>query len=204
MNPPSLNLFKEDFGDNESFYSLDLQLTSQHPPPLPPPRLSQMKIFRADAHCPSGVVYGGGGAAEVVTSQSERFCHPGQGLAEEIGDPSGSGTALHCAQGGPPGEPSHDGFPEGIELLLLVETLGGRKPLELLADMLELYRPSQHNNIFFAALFLQGLPRKMRVLLTHEDHIDLRGHPHRLPGRFLWWPAAHCRDESDWLTVALF
>ena len=61
-----------------------------------------------------------------------------------------------------------------VELLLLVEPLGGRKPSELLADMLELYRPSQHNNIFFAALFLQGLPWKMRVLLTHEAHIDLR------------------------------
>ena len=32
----------------------------------------------------------------------------------------------------------------------------------------------QHNSIFFAALCLQRLPREIRVLLTHEDHSDLR------------------------------
>ena len=61
-----------------------------------------------------------------------------------------------------------------MELLLAVEPLGGRKPSELLADMWELCPPDQHNNIFFAALFLQRLPRDIRVLLTHEDHSNLR------------------------------
>ena len=61
-----------------------------------------------------------------------------------------------------------------VELLLAVEPLGGRKPSELLADMWELCPADQHNNIFFAALFLQRLPREIRVLLSHEDHSDLR------------------------------
>ena len=43
-----------------------------------------------------------------------------------------------------------------------------------MSDMLELCPPTQHNNVFFAVLFLQRLPREIRVLLTHEDHTDLR------------------------------
>ena len=53
-----------------------------------------------------------------------------------------------------------------MELLLAVEPLGGRKPSELLADMWELCPDNQHNSIFFAALFLQRLPREIRVMLT--------------------------------------
>ena len=55
-----------------------------------------------------------------------------------------------------------------------METLGACKPSDLLADMWEICPPTQHNSIFFAALFLQRLPRDIRVLLTHEDHSDLR------------------------------
>ena len=40
--------------------------------------------------------------------------------------------------------------------------------------MWELCPTNQHNSIFFAALFLQRLPREIRVMLTHEDHSDLR------------------------------
>ena len=60
-----------------------------------------------------------------------------------------------------------------------MEPLGGRKPSELLADMWELCPANQHENIFFAMLFLQRLPRDIRVMLTHEDHGDLR----RLAGK---------------------
>ena len=61
-----------------------------------------------------------------------------------------------------------------VELLLAMPALGGRRPSELLADMLEICPPGQQDNIFFAGLFLQRLPREIRVLLTHEDHSDLR------------------------------
>ena len=60
-----------------------------------------------------------------------------------------------------------------VELLHTMEPLGGRNPSELLADMWELCPANQHENIFFAMLFLQRLPRDIRVLLTHEDHGDL-------------------------------
>lgn len=61
-----------------------------------------------------------------------------------------------------------------VELLLAMDPLGGRKPSELLADMLELCPVGQHNNIFFVHLFLQRLPRETRILLAHENHDDLR------------------------------
>jgi len=61
-----------------------------------------------------------------------------------------------------------------VELLLAMPPLGGRKPSVMLADMLELCPPGQADNIFFVGLFLQRLPRELRVLLTHEDHTDLR------------------------------
>ncbi len=61
-----------------------------------------------------------------------------------------------------------------VEMLLAMPPLGARRPSELLADMLEICPPGQQENIFFAGLFLQRLPREIRVLLTHEDHTDLR------------------------------
>ena len=45
--------------------------------------------------------------------------------------------------------------------------------MELLANMWELCPADQHSNIFFAVLFLQRLPRDIRVLLNHEDHGNL-------------------------------
>lgn len=61
-----------------------------------------------------------------------------------------------------------------VELLLAMDALGGRKPSELLADMLALCPAGQENNIFFVGLFLQRMPREIRILLSHEDHTDLR------------------------------
>ena len=60
-----------------------------------------------------------------------------------------------------------------VELLHTMEPLCGRKPSELRADMCELCPANQHENIFFTMLFLQHLPRDIRVLLIHEDHGDL-------------------------------
>ncbi len=61
-----------------------------------------------------------------------------------------------------------------VEMLLDKPPLGARRPSELLADMLEICPPGQQGNIFFAGLFLQRLPREIRVLLEHEDLSDLR------------------------------
>jgi hypothetical protein len=55
-----------------------------------------------------------------------------------------------------------------IEALFKMEALGGRKPSELLAQMLELCPRGEEKNPFFLFLFLQRLPRELRVLLGDE------------------------------------
>jgi uncharacterized membrane protein YgcG len=55
-----------------------------------------------------------------------------------------------------------------IEALFKMESLGGRKPSELLAQMLELCPRGEERNPFFIFLFLQRLPRELRVLLGDE------------------------------------
>jgi len=62
-----------------------------------------------------------------------------------------------------------------VEMLLAIDSLGGRKPSQLLAEMLELCPRDEHGSKLFAALFLQRLPREIRVLLAYDDHSNLRG-----------------------------
>ena len=52
--------------------------------------------------------------------------------------------------------------------------LGSRQNCWQICWSYALQSADQQNNIFFAALFLQCLPREIRVLITHEDHFDLR------------------------------
>jgi hypothetical protein len=61
-----------------------------------------------------------------------------------------------------------------IELLSKVEPLGGRKPSDLLATMLELCPRGHESSPFFCYLFLQRLPREIRVLLAEEDAANKR------------------------------
>ena len=61
-----------------------------------------------------------------------------------------------------------------VEMLLAMDSLGGRKPSQMLADMLEVCPAGQQNNIIFVGLFLQRLPRELRILLSHENHADVR------------------------------
>jgi hypothetical protein len=53
-----------------------------------------------------------------------------------------------------------------VELLSRLEPLGGRKPSDLLAVMLELCPRGHETSPFFGYLFLQRLPREIRVLLA--------------------------------------
>jgi hypothetical protein len=55
-----------------------------------------------------------------------------------------------------------------IEALFKVEPLGARKPSDLLAQMLELCPRGEEKSPFFIFLFLQRLPRELRVLLGDE------------------------------------
>ncbi len=47
-----------------------------------------------------------------------------------------------------------------------------QKPLELLAEMLRLCPRGQENNAFFNCLFLNKLPRELRILLSEAEMAD--------------------------------
>jgi hypothetical protein len=55
-----------------------------------------------------------------------------------------------------------------------MEPLGARKPSELLNHMLELCPRGEEKNKFFLFLFLQRMPKELRVLLTEADLTEPR------------------------------
>jgi hypothetical protein len=86
-----------------------------------------------------------------------------------------------------------------VEQLSKVEPLGGRRPSELLATMLEIC-PREHENCpFFCFAFLQRLPREIRVLLAEEDAAELRATAGKAD-RFL---AIHSPQAHDTMLAAL-
>jgi hypothetical protein len=86
-----------------------------------------------------------------------------------------------------------------VEQLSKVEPLGGRRPSELLATMLEIC-PREHENCpFFRFAFLQRLPREIRVLLAEEDAAELRATAEKAD-RFL---AIHSPQAHDTVLAAL-
>ncbi len=50
--------------------------------------------------------------------------------------------------------------------------LGSRKPSEMMAAMLETCPRGEEKTNLFACIFLQRLPREIRVLLARVDHKD--------------------------------
>jgi hypothetical protein len=56
-----------------------------------------------------------------------------------------------------------------VEQLFNLPPLGAQKPSELLAEMLRLYFRGQENNAFFNCLFLNKLPRELRILLSEAE-----------------------------------
>lgn len=61
-----------------------------------------------------------------------------------------------------------------VDRMSKLETLGGRKPSQLLALMLELCPSGHENSPFFTWFFLQRLPRELRIALGNDDFGDLR------------------------------
>jgi hypothetical protein len=61
-----------------------------------------------------------------------------------------------------------------IEQLHKVESLASRRPSKLLSHMMELCPRGEENNKFFWFLFIQRLPRELRVLLTEDDFEEPR------------------------------
>jgi hypothetical protein len=58
------------------------------------------------------------------------------------------------------------------EKLFQMPALGSRKPLDLMAAMLETCLRGEEKSNLFACIFLQRLPREIRVLLANVDHKD--------------------------------
>jgi hypothetical protein len=61
-----------------------------------------------------------------------------------------------------------------VELLSAGEPLGGRRLSELLAAMLEICPRAQEVSPFFCYLFLQRLPREIRVLLADKEPANMQ------------------------------
>jgi hypothetical protein len=59
-----------------------------------------------------------------------------------------------------------------VEQLFNLPPLGAQKPSELLAEMLRLCPRGQENNAVFNCLFLNKLPRELRILLSEADMAD--------------------------------
>ena len=182
-NMAHLNPFLADMDEDDAASFFTAELPPQFPPPPPPrPNYSHLKlpIFWADAP----VAWFAAAEAQFqlrrITAEEERFCHVTAAL-----DKSTLKKVVHLVVTPDPLHPymvlkqallaSHEMTDfQRVEMLHSMEPLGGRKPSELLADMLELCPVHQQNNVFFVVLFLQRLPREIRILLTHEDHSDLR------------------------------
>jgi hypothetical protein len=58
------------------------------------------------------------------------------------------------------------------EKLFAMPALGARKPSDLMAAMLEICPRGEEKTELFACLFLQRLPRELRILLARVDHKD--------------------------------
>jgi site-specific DNA-cytosine methylase len=61
-----------------------------------------------------------------------------------------------------------------IAALHKMEPIGGQKPSELLASMLELCPRGHETSIFFTHLFLERLPAELRITLGEDDHQNVR------------------------------
>ncbi len=61
-----------------------------------------------------------------------------------------------------------------IAALHKMEPLGGRKPSELLASMMELCPRGHESSIFFTHLFLERLTAELRITLGEDDHQNVR------------------------------
>jgi hypothetical protein len=59
-----------------------------------------------------------------------------------------------------------------VEQLFNLPPLEAQKPSELLAEMLSLCPRGQENNTFFNCLFLNKLPRELRILLSEGEMAD--------------------------------
>lgn len=115
-----------------------------------------------------------------ITAQTDRFC-----LIAAALDKESLKRVMHVLSNPDPATPydvlkealvvSHqlNNF-ERVQLVLAMPPLGARKPSQLAADMLEACPKEEVKSMFLIGLFLQRLPRELRLLLGTEDHKDIR------------------------------
>jgi hypothetical protein len=113
-----------------------------------------------------------------VAEQFDRYCHVVAALPHE------SLRLVADLVEAPPTEAPYDDIKQRLvashqlsdfqkaEKLFLMQPLGGRKPSEMMAAMLEYCPRGEEKTNLFACLFLQRLPREIRVLLARVDHKD--------------------------------
>jgi hypothetical protein len=91
-----------------------------------------------------------------------------------------------------------------MERMMRLPPLSDRKPTVLLAEMLEFCPAGESSTAVFAFLFLQCLPREIRVLLSQDDPADMRLSPRRRTGSSpctccsLTIPAQQLRSHAWW------
>ncbi len=108
-----------------------------------------------------------------VTAQFDRYCHVVAALPHE------SIRLVADIVEGEPSETPYDDIRQRLvashqkaERLFQMPALGGRKPSEMMAAMLETCPRGEEKTNLFACIFLQRLPREIRVLLAKADHKD--------------------------------
>lgn len=113
-----------------------------------------------------------------VTSQFDRYCHVVASLPHE------SLRLVADLVENPPSPTAYDDIKQRLvashqlsdfqkaEKLFAMQQLGARKPSEMMAAMLETCPRGEEKTNLFACLFLQRLPREIRVLLARADHND--------------------------------
>jgi hypothetical protein len=117
-------------------------------------------------------------AVKRVVAQFDRYCHEVATLPHE------SIRLVADIVESEPSETPYDDIKQRLvashqlsdfqkaERLFQMPVLGGRKPTELMAAMLETCPRGEEKTNLFACIFLQRLPREIRVLLAKADHKD--------------------------------
>jgi hypothetical protein len=117
-------------------------------------------------------------AVKRVVAQFDRYCHVVAALPHE------SIRLVADIVESEPSETPYDDIKQRLvashqlsdfqkaERLFQMPALGGRKPTELMAAMLETCPRGEEKTNLFACIFLQRLPREIRVLLAKADHKD--------------------------------
>jgi uncharacterized membrane protein YgcG len=117
-------------------------------------------------------------AVKHVTGQFDRYCHVVAALPHE------SLRMVADLVEQPPAATAYDNIKNRLvashqltdfqkaEKLFQMPALGSRKPSDLMAAMLETCPRGEEKSNLFACIFLQRLPREIRVLLANVDHKD--------------------------------